>query len=304
MKRRQFMFGMGAGIASSMPMTAQACQCNTDSTAFSNFTRWSGCQAQFNGRIPEVYSAGSGPSVIILHEVTGADPAAFAFAYRVASRGFTVFVPVLFGSANHREENLYTALQLTKICMTREFTCFDSRRSSPVVDWVRQLGTAVFNEASAHDPTTRGIGVIGLCLTGNFALAMAADEHLLAPVVCEPALPFAVLAPADVRASLGLSDQELDALRGRLRGGMDIAAFRFTGDPLVPDERIATLENLVKASPAKLCGDVNLKPPCVNAHAVFTDDFDPSSTVSIGAFERLIGFLEAKIGQAAHSLPC
>lgn len=304
MKRTQFMLGMGAGIASSAPLAAQACQCNTDSTAFNNFARWTGCQAQFNGRVPEVYSTGSGPSVIILHEVTGADPAAFAFAYRVASRGFTVFVPVLFGSANHREENLYTALQLTKICVTQEFTCFDSRRSSPIIDWVRQLGTAVFNEAVAHDATTPGIGVIGLCLTGNFALAMAADPHLLAPVVCEPALPFAILAPADTRKSLGLSDGELDALRGRLQGGMDIAAFRFQGDPLVPDERIATLENLVKASPAKLCGDVNLKPPCANAHAVFTDDFDPSSTQSQSAFEQLIGFLEAKIGKTARSLPC
>jgi dienelactone hydrolase len=293
-KRSQFFAGIGAGLASA-PLPGEACQYKADSDAFKRFTRWTGCQAKFRGRIPEVYTTGDGPSVLILHEVTGADPAVFAFAERVARRGFAVFVPVLFGTANHREDDISAAAQVARICVTREFACFETHQSSAVVVWVRQLGTAVYQAASGRNASTRGIGVVGLCLTGNFALAMAADIHLLAPVVCEPALPFAILAPSDVRASLGLSEKELDALRSRLHSGMDVAAFRFADDPIVPDERMSTLKQLLRSTPATLYGNVNIKPTCPNAHAVFTDHFNPNSPHSIGAFQQLIEFLHARV---------
>lgn len=295
MRRRDFVTGVGAGLAAGAPANSQACTFNGDSDAFKYFSSWHGCSVTFRGRVPQVFTSGAGPSVIVLHEITGAEPALFAFAHRLVLEGFTVFVPILFGTPNHRASLGYTAEQATRICITKEFNCFNGRQSSPIVDWVRQLGASVFASAQTHDPSARGIGVIGLCLTGNFALAMAADEHLLAPVVSEPALPFATLLKPENRASLGLTESELSALKRRLASGMQLAVFRFKDDPIVPLARMTALKELVESSHGTMVGDFNLCPPCPNAHAVFTGHFDPSSSVSQTAFQTLVHFLHERL---------
>jgi hypothetical protein len=62
-----------------------------------------------------------------------------------------------------------------------------------------------------------GVGAIGMCFTGGFALAMAMEASVLAPVVSQPALP----APlgARKRAAVGLDDADLRrSRRGQGRG--------------------------------------------------------------------------------------
>lgn len=51
-----------------------------------------------------------------------------------------------------------------------------------------------------------GVGAIGMCFTGSFALAMAIDDVVLAPVMSQPALPVA-------RAGLGVGPAELETIK-------------------------------------------------------------------------------------------
>lgn len=296
MKRQTFVAGVSAGFMLVPGLPGVACEFNANNTAFHDyFVQWDRFKVPFRGRVPQVYSSGEGPAVIILHEIGGASPAVFAFAHRVASRNFKVIVPVLFGTPNHPASPVYTAEQAARICIGHEFSCLSSHSSSPVIDWVRGLAAEVYKEALLARNSTPGIGVVGLCLTGNFALAMAADEHLIAPVVSEPALPFAVSWLPENRSSLGLSSTEIEALKTRLRRGMDVAAFRFADDPIVPPERMKTLRSIVEGEGAQLIGNVNINRTCPRAHAVFTDHFNPRSPDSLEAFETLISFLKERL---------
>ena len=98
---------------------------------FQYFQPWTGCTAAFAGRVPPVFTAGGGPPVVILHEINGASPALFAFAHRVALRGFSAFVPVLFGTPNGHPSQIFKIVQTVRVCLGREFSCFNARRSSP-----------------------------------------------------------------------------------------------------------------------------------------------------------------------------
>jgi hypothetical protein len=57
-----------------------------------------------------------------------------------------------------------------------------------------------------------GVGVIGLCLTGGFGLAMAVDPVVIAPVLGEPSLP------ALCSAALEVSDDALATILTRAPG--------------------------------------------------------------------------------------
>lgn len=234
----------------------------------------------------DVYSCGTGPGVIVMHELYGATPQLFRFAYRIASAGFSVYVPILFGQPNRPGTGLYAAQQAAAVCISREFAVFAANQSSPVTVWLRALARIV---SGLHGG--RGIGAIGLCLTGNFALSMMIDPQTIAPVVCEPALPFAVL-PGGRRA-LHLSTGDVAAIRARSASGQKILAFRFDGDRISPAERY---DNLAQTFGAALMGNGRLKPTCPNAHAVFTDHYDDSSGSSTrGALDDLVRFLRASL---------
>ena len=57
-----------------------------------------------------------------------------------------------------------------------------------------------------------GVGVVGMCFTGNFALAMAVDDVVLAPVLSQPSLPFAIGRAR--RGDVGVSDGDLATVYG------------------------------------------------------------------------------------------
>ena len=79
-----------------------------------------------------------------------------------------VVLPYLFGPIGR----LSFVGNIARIfCMRREFAVFAKQRTSPVVCWLRALATELRN---AHK--VQGIGVIGMCITGNFAISMMADE--------------------------------------------------------------------------------------------------------------------------------
>lgn len=255
-----------------------------DGPGFDKFEEWT------EPRIPEprrqVFRGGNGPPVVLLHEITGATPQLFRFAYRVAESGFTVYVPILFGEPNREGTGLYALSQMVRVCLSREFAVFSAHASSPITDWIRSLGRLI---NGAHGGG--GIGAIGLCLTGNFTLTMMLDEHLLAPVVSEPALPFVLT--ADGRAALHLSAAEIGAIRERVQGGAEILAFRFDRDWISPESRY---DNLMAAFSPNVQGNGKIPPTCPGAHAVFTNAFDQSAGSStVQALSDLIEFLSRKL---------
>lgn len=169
------------------------------------------------------------PPVIVLHEVLGPSRETMELAERLADRGkprFAVHVPALFGTHGRRS---FLGLLGSKICLRREFVLFRSGRTSPIVEWLRQF---VGEVSERHDG--RRVGVIGMCLTGGFALAMVGDAKVGAAVASQPSLPFAGLRSARVKGDLGLSPKD------RPTGGDDeapLTILRYDRDWLCPAAR-------------------------------------------------------------------
>jgi dienelactone hydrolase len=131
-----------------------------------------------------VYVSGEGPAVIVMAEMPGIYAHVLRFARMVRSAGFTVWIPALFGTEGGPVTAAEGAKTIFKACISKEFKAFAAHRSSPVVDWLRALA------AHAHPLCGgKGVGAIGMCFTGNFALSMMLEPAMLAPVLSQPSLP-------------------------------------------------------------------------------------------------------------------
>ncbi len=184
-----------------------------------------------------VYRRGQGPAVIIIHEMPGLHPLVVRFANRVAAAGLTVFLPSLFGTPGKPLSMGYALGAMAKaVCISREFECWATDRSSPIVDWLRALSRKVHGECGGP-----GVGALGMCFTGNFALAMMTEPAVIAPVMAQPSLPFPV--GQTRKAALGVSPAEIACAKRRFTDeNLSLIGLRFHGDPVVPAERFATLK--------------------------------------------------------------
>ena len=182
-----------------------------------------------------LFTRAAGPVVLVLTEIPGISPQVIGFADRLVAAGFTAVMPNLFGTAGRDPEGPggrpYAVATLARLCVRREFTMFATNRTSPVVEWLRALGRELY--ARHGGP---GIGVVGMCFTGGFALAMATEPHVLLPVMSQPGLP-AVLPSA--KRDAGCSGDDLACIAARQ--DLQVLGLRFHGDPLSPAERFATL---------------------------------------------------------------
>src|SRR5579863_6601820 len=184
-----------------------------------------------------VWRRGSGPAVIVIHEMPGLHPLVIRFADRIAAAGMTVFCPSLFGEPGREVTPGYSVgVMLKAICVSREFRVWATDRSSPIVDWLRALAAQAHGECGG-----KGVGAIGMCFTGNFALAMMTEPAVVAPVLSQPSLPIPA-GSARRGAAIGVSQGEIACARGRFANeGLTMMALRFRGDPFVPDARFDTL---------------------------------------------------------------
>src|SRR6266508_3673478 len=153
-----------------------------------------------------VYRMGKGRGVVLLHEVPGITPEAARLARLLAEAGHSVLMPSLFGTPGKPFGATYVATALARVCIAGEFATLASARSGPIVDWLRALCRAAHAELGGP-----GVGVIGMCLTGNVALALMADPSVTAPIASQPSLPF--LRPSE----LHLAPAELVQIRDRSR---------------------------------------------------------------------------------------
>lgn len=177
---------------------------------------------------------GPGPGVIVIHEVPGPTPKVIAFAEEVVAAGFTVVLPHLFGRAEEGMNPVSTARTLSQLCVNREFTKLATGETTPIADWLRSLARDLHAELGGP-----GVGALGMCFTGGFALAMMVDEAVAAPVLCQPSIPFAVTPRR--AADLNLSPSDLAAVRRRAQDGCAVLGLRFRKDPAV-GTRFTTLE--------------------------------------------------------------
>ena len=174
----------------------------------------------------DVFRRGSGPGVIVVHEIPGITPRVLEFAEEVVSRGFTVAMPLLVGGVGRPPSGGYIARSMGKVCVSREFTAMATGTRSPVVDWLRALAKDLHGEVGGP-----GIGAVGMCFSGGFALGMMLDDVMVAPVLSQPSLPFAIGGKRS--ADLGLSAADLDVVRKRAEAGCQVLGLRYTGDKLV-----------------------------------------------------------------------
>lgn len=187
------------------------------------------------GKTRDVYRRGEGPAVIVIAEIPGVTPSVLAFARRVADLGCTAVLPVLFGTPGKEISVPYALQSLSFGCVSREFSTMAERRTSPATEWLKALARQEHEQCGGP-----GVGVVGMCFTGGFALAMMVDDSVLAPVLSQPSLPFPI--GKSRKADLGISDRDLARVKERCADdGICVLGLRFTGDRLVPEERFERL---------------------------------------------------------------
>lgn len=182
-----------------------------------------------NGTTKNVYVAGQGPGVIVMTEMPGISPDVARFSRWVRDAGFTVHMPSLFGRDGAVPDAEEGGAVFRKACVSAEFRAFAANGSSPVTQWLRALARLAHEACGGP-----GVGAIGMCFTGNFALTMMLEPAMLAPVLSQPSLPL------DDPAGLEIAPDELAAVRRRLdRDDLSVLAYRFEGDRFCRAERFA-----------------------------------------------------------------
>ncbi len=172
------------------------------------------------------YRRGSGPGVVVIAEVPGITPEVVTFAEEVVGQGFTVVLPHLFGEVPSASGPGAAVRTLARVCVSREFTKLRLRETSPVATWLRSLARTLHAELGGP-----GVGALGMCFTGGFALAMMVDDSVVAPVLAQPSLPFAIGKARG--ADLGLSPADLDVVKRRAGAGCTVLGVKYAGDPVV-----------------------------------------------------------------------
>lgn len=217
-----------------------------------DFTKFEFASEGFPAR--RVFKKGTGPAVVLMHELPGMIPECVDLARKIAEAGFTVYLPLLFGEPDVPFSIPRTLGFVGQLCISQEFYCFAKKQSSPITQWLRALCREAHTECKGP-----GVGVIGMCLTGGFVLSLMADESVLAPVASQPSLPLSLpLCPAQ-KSALGISEDELAAAQARNQAGVPLLALRFTDDRTSPSERFDALRQVFGGTPEVLQDDAELR---------------------------------------------
>ena len=243
-----------------------------------------------------VHVAGRGPAVIVMTEMPGISPHVARFSRWVRDAGFTVYMPSLFGrdgAVPSVEEGVAT---FRRACVSAEFRAFAANEASPVIDWLRAL--ARLAHAACGGP---GVGAIGMCFTGNFALTMMLEPAMLAPVLSQPTLPL------NDPAGMHIAPGDLIAVRRRLeREDLTVLAYRFEGDPFCTAQRFAAYsEALGNRFVARVLPDGSASRDCApffehvvaSPHSVVTAHLiDEEGEPTIAARDEILAFFSRRLG--------
>jgi dienelactone hydrolase len=253
-----------------------------------------------DGKTRTIFRRGSGPAVIIIAEMPGITPKVLAFARQVAAIGCTAVLPHLAGTPGrdpHPSARGVVGLAATMAsslipaCVSREFVILATGRTSPVIDWLRAL--ASFEHARCGGP---GVGAVGMCYTGGYALAMATEDVLLAPVLSQPSMPLP-LTPGQ-RRSIDISPDDLATVKHRCARGLTVLGLRFKGDWFVPAERFEFLrEQLGDAFVAVELDDADANPEgAFPPHSVLTEHLiDEPGHTTRAALDQVLDLFRTRL---------
>ena len=241
----------------------------------------------------DIYRRGSGPAVIVCSEVPGITPNVAEFARKVSDRGLTAVMPHLFGTPGREPSAVYALDTVARLCISKEFSGLALGRSAPIINWLRALARAEHQRCGGP-----GVGAVGMCYTGGFALAMAVDDTVLAPVLSQPSLPFG-LGQARKR-DIQLSDSDWATVQARARNeDLCVIGLRFTGDPLVPKERFEMLkqklgDKFIAVELDSSAGNPHGHPKA--AHSVLTEHLqDREGTPTRQALDQVLDFFAERL---------
>ncbi len=246
-------------------------------------------QLEFLGKTRRVFVAGTGPAVIVMSEMPGIYPHVSRFARWVRDAGFTVWMPDLFGDAGRPVTMGYAVGSMLRGCVSREFRAFAANASSPIIDWLRALA------AHAHPLCGgRGVGAIGMCFTGNFALSLMLEPAVLAPVLSQPSLPMGSA------AGMHIAPGELAEVKARMqREDLTVLAYRFEGDSFCRAERFAAYQAaLGDRFVARVLPDSAANPDALmkNPHSVVTSHLiDREGEPTRAARDEILAFFKLRL---------
>ncbi|MFZ1174821.1 MAG: dienelactone hydrolase family protein [Mycobacterium sp.] len=254
---------------------------------------WSVAPFSGGGYIHDVYRKGAGPGVVLIPEIPGIHPGVLALGNHLVDNGFTVAIPSVFGEPGKPATVGYTVATLTRACVAKEFAALAMNKQRPVSLFLRALA----RDLNASTPG-KGVGVIGQCFTGGFALAAAVDDSVLAPVLSQPSVPLPLGAAR--RRDPGLSEAELTTVADRcVNEGLCAMGLRFSEDKMVPSERFATLKARlgdafevieIDSSPGNEGGFGKM------AHSVLTDEVrEVDGQPAYEARKRVVDFLTQRL---------
>ncbi len=241
------------------------------------------------GQTKRVYVSGAGPAVIVMSEIPGISPYVARFARWVRDAGLTVYMPSLFGEDGVLPGNGKAMLTLARACISKEFRAFASNASSPVTQWLRALAALAHKECGG-----KGVGAIGMCFTGNFALSMMLEKAVIAPVMSQPSMPM------HNPAGLAIDPEELAAVKARMEAeDLTVLAYRFEGDSFCRAERFAAYADALgdrfigKVLPNSAANpDAPLKMP----HSVVTLHLiDEVGQPTVQARDEMLDFFRARL---------
>ncbi|MFK4508613.1 dienelactone hydrolase family protein [Bradyrhizobium daqingense] len=248
------------------------------------------------GATKPVYVAGEGPAVIVMTEMPGISPHVARFARWVRAAGFRVYMPSLFGTDGDVPDAETAAGVLKRACVSAEFRALGGGASSPISNWLRALARLAHGESGGP-----GVGAIGMCFTGNFALNMMLDQAVLAPVVSQPSLPL------DNPGGIESSADELSQIRSRLeREDLSVLAYRFAGDSFCRAERFAAYQaalgdRFIGRVLPDTAANTGPRPPFFaqfvkTPHSVVTVDLvDEAGQPTLAARDEIIAFFRKRL---------
>ena len=247
------------------------------------------------GRSLRIFAKGSGPSVVLLHELPGMTPACIALANRL-SLDFTVVLPLLFG-----EPGDSLSMFSRVFALRNDFCFFTPSCVSPIVEWLRDFCRDI--QASSH---TQRLGVIGNCLTGGLVLSLLADPGIAAPVMSQPALPLPIPGTLKQKSDFGISSNDLERAQHRVEEeNIQILGFRFSKDWISPKERFDALRAAfpMHFEPYEILSPNPKYSISSGAHAVLTAEYRPSpdNHPTQLAYERLVAFLAWRLCRPTHN---
>jgi dienelactone hydrolase len=239
-----------------------------------------------------IYRLGSGPAVIVISELPGITPHVARFGRAVAGAGLTAVLPHVFGEDGRAASNGYVLGSLAGACISREFTVLARGRTSPVISWLRALARDEHQRCGGP-----GVGAVGMCFTGGFALGMMVDDAVVAPVLSQPSLPFPV--SRSRRRDVGISAADIERVQQRASAGTCVLGLRFSGDSWSPSERFDHLRELLgdafvgvelDSSPGNPHGHKKM------AHSVLTEDLDDRpGTPTRDALDQVLAFFRERL---------